>query len=112
MTRQALQAINTHHIKKFGKTIIQSAIQTCPEENVQRKPTQAEKKQVRQKMLRRVRDTENESLRQRSFAVVYSENESLNAYNRKRKATYLECPQAPKKARSHTPNVSQVSWDT
>lgn len=48
MTRQALQAINTHHIKKFGKTIIQSAIQTCPEENVQRKPTQAEKKQVRQ----------------------------------------------------------------
>ncbi len=112
VTRKALEAINTHHVKKFGKTIIQSAIQVCPEEKVQRKPTALEKKQTRRRILRQVRDRENECLRQRSFAVVFSENESLSSYNRKRKATYLESPQVPKKARSHIPQLSQVSWDT
>ncbi len=111
VTRKALEAINTHHVKKFGKTIIQSAIQACPEEKIQRKPTPLEKKQARRKVLRQVRDKENESLQHHSFSVVFSENESLSSYSRKRKATYLKTPQVPKKAKSHIPQLSQVSWD-
>ncbi len=96
--------------RNSGKRLYNPPYKRGPEEKIQRKPTPLEK-QARRKVLRQVRDKENESLQHHSFSVVFSEKESLSSYSRKRKATYLETPQVPKKAKSHMPQLSQVSWD-
>ena len=112
-TRLALKVVNLHHEKKFGQKVTESVVKLCPKERLQKKPTAAEKRKEKRKLLRKVRDKENQALQDTSFTTIYAENESLSAYSRKRKAMCLETqttPQ-PKKKRSHIPNLSSVTWD-
>ena len=96
-TRKALQMVNSHHQLAFGRSITESATKLCPEEQLQKKPTEAEKKRKQRKLLKRVRDKENESLLNSSMKTVYAESESLSAYKRKRKALCFEISSEPKK---------------
>ena len=110
-TRMALKVVNLHHERKFGQKVTESAVKLCPEERLQKKPTASEKKMEKRKLLRKVRDKENKALEDGSFTTIFCENESLSAYNRKRKAMCLEITPQPKKRRPHTPNLSSVTWD-
>ena len=89
-TRTALKVVNTHHTIRFGKKVTESIVKLCKEEKLQKKPTAAEKKRERRKLLCQVRDKENKALADGSFTTVFCENESLSAYSRKRKSLCFE----------------------
>jgi hypothetical protein len=66
-------------------------------------------KRKRRKLLRDIRDKENEALKQTSMRAIFSENESLSSYARKRK-TCFEQFSTTKRPKSHTP-YDRVAWD-
>ena len=68
------------------------------------------RKRKRTKLLREIRDKENEALKDRTVRAVFYENESLGSYNRKRKTCFKQSS-TPKRPKSHTPNFDNVSWD-
>lgn len=70
-----LKLINAHHQPKFGCSLTDTITRLCPEENVMKKPTPTERK--RRKLLREIRDKENEALKQRTVCAVFSENDSI-----------------------------------
>ena len=61
--------------------------------------------------MRKIRDQENELLAKNTMKAVYTENESLSGYNRKRKAICFETCTTPKRSKCHTPKLDDVSWN-
>ena len=110
-TRQVLQTVNNFHSMKFGTSIVESAIKLCPEEKLQRKSTPNERRHEKRKFMRKIRDQENELLARNTMKAVYTENESLSGYNRKRKAICFETSTTPKRNKCHTPKLDDVSWN-
>ena len=98
-----LKLVNVHHQKKYGHSLTDTITKLCPE-GVMKKPTPTEKKRKRRKLLRDIRDKENEALKRITMRAVSSENESLDSYARKRKITCFEQSSTPKRPKSHTPN--------
>ena len=111
VARHVLDIVNINHSKKFGKTLTESIIQLCPEEKIGKKITPIERKKQKRDLLKKVRDRENQALETSTMRAVYSNNESLSAYDRKRKAMSFDKPNLQPKARKHTPNFESVSWD-
>ena len=111
VTRQVLTSVNLYHKQTFGKSLTQSVTSLCPEEQIEKKRTPAEKKKERRTLLRKIRNKENQELAQTSMNTVFAENQSLSGYNRKRKATCFEVDHKPKTPRSHIPTISSAQWD-
>ena len=105
-----LKLVNTHHQKKYGHSLTDTITKLCPE-GVMKKPTPTERKRKRRKLLRDIRDKENEALKRTTMRAVFSENESLGSYAHKRKTTCFEQSSTPKRPKSHTPNYDQATWD-
>ena len=86
-TRQALAEISTTFTNAFDSSFTNLLVKHSKE--IQKKPTAAEKKRLRS-IYRRCRDQENEALKKSAAISVLTEDESVRAYQRKRKRQYFE----------------------
>ena len=85
-TRQVLTTLNQYHKQAFGRTVTESPVSLCPEEVIVKKLSDTQRNQKQGKVLWSIRDKENQTLEQTSMQAVFTGNESLRGYNRKRKA--------------------------
>ena len=109
-TRQVLAEINTTFTNAFDSSFTDLLVKHSKE--IQKKPTAAEKKKRLRSIYRHCRDQENEALKKSAAISVLTEDESMRAYQRKRKRQYFETPPAKKaKMKSHSPNFSDVTWN-
>lgn len=76
------------------------------------RPTRSEQKKLRT-IYRKCRDKENDVLKQTVPSAVLVEDESLRAYQRKRRLQYLETPPAKRapSSKSHSPDFATVTWN-
>lgn len=82
-TPQALAEINTTFTKAFDSSFTDLLVKHSKE--VQKKPTASEKKKKLRSIYRHCRDQENEALKRSAGISVLTEDESVRAYQRKRK---------------------------
>ena len=77
------------------------------------RPTRSEQKKKLRTIYRKCRDKENDVLKQTVPSAVLVEDESLRAYQRKRRLQYLETPPAKRapSSKSHSPDFATVTWD-
>lgn len=77
------------------------------------RPTCSEQKKKVRTIYRKCRDKENDALKQTVPSAVLVEDESLRAYQRKRRLQYLETPPAKRtpSSKSHSPDFATVTWD-
>jgi len=63
--------------------------------------------------MRKIRNQENKLLAKNTMKAVYTENESLSGYNRKRKAICFKTCAKRKRSKCHTPKLDTmyVSWN-
>ena len=78
---------------------------------LERRKSQKEKKQEKRKIQREIVTKVNESFAEKATITPLTEGESKRRYHRKRLAQSPEPPQ-PKKAKKHSSNFENVSWDT
>ena len=93
-TRQALAEINSSFTNAFDTSFTDLLAKHSKE--IQKKPTAAEKKKKLRSIYKRCRDQENEALKRSAAISVLTEDESVRAYQRKRKRQYFETPPAKK----------------
>jgi hypothetical protein len=112
-TRQALSEINASFSEAF-ETSFTDSLANCGNTGVQKKPTRAENKKRLRNVYRKCRDQENQALQRAAAIAVLTEDESIRAYQRKRKRQYFEPTpptKRPKSVKSHSPNYDNVTWD-
>lgn len=83
---------------------------------LERKKSQSEKKKEKRKIQRDIVTKVNESFAETATITLLTEGESKRRYHRKRLAQSFSTPELnppqPKKAKKHSPNFENVSWDT
>ena len=111
-TIKTLAEVNTAFSNIFNTTFTESVIQ-YGKQGIQKKPTALERKKKRREIYRQCRDKENEALQRSTAIAVLTEDESIRAYQRKRKRQYFENTPSSKRAKtkSHSPNFDTVMWD-
>ena len=111
-TMETLTKVNTLFSQAFDATFTELLLRHG-KQNLQRKPTALEKKQHLRKIYRHCRDKENEALTKSTAIAVLTEDESMRAYQRKRRQQYFEKspPTKQAKPKSHSPDFSNVVWD-
>ena len=62
-------------------------------------------------MLRKCRDQVNEQMAQTAALTTLAEDESLARYQQKRLSQSFEKPPAPKKLRTHSPSINNITMD-
>ena len=62
-------------------------------------------------MLRKGRDQVNEQMAQTAALTTLAEDESLSMYQRKRLSQSFQKPPAPKKLRTHSPSINNITMD-
>ena len=108
LTRSVLKDLNGVYVQQFGHTFVHSVVQSC---NVEQKKTKAEKKREQRTMLRKCRDQVNKQMAQTAALTTLAEDESLAKYQRKRLSQSFEKPSAPKKPRTHSPSIDNITMD-
>ena len=118
-TRKALGELNEACQQAFGYTFSDAITRHCPEEKLQKKPTETEKKRAARKALRKCKDHLQKHMGENDALNVLAENQSLNSYKRMRLSQSFETPQQkreryqkqPFRQRKHSPKFDNVSWD-
>lgn len=82
-------------------------------QNLQQKPTALEKKQHLRNIYKRCRDKENEALATYTAIAVLTEDESMRAYQRKRKQQYFDSrpPRKQVTPKLHSPDFNSMTWN-
>jgi hypothetical protein len=109
LTTSVLKDLNGTYIQQFGHTFVHSVAQNC--KDVELKKTKTEKKREQRNVLRKCRDQVNEQMAQTAALTTLAEDESLSRYQRKRLSQSFEKPPAPKKLRTHSPSINNITMD-
>lgn len=118
-TQQALNELNETSTHALGYTFTEAIVNHCPEEKVQKKPTETEQKRVKRKLILNCRDHLANQMGENDAITVLAENQSLNSYKCLRLSQSFETPQQTKeryekctpKQRKHSLLFDEVSWD-
>ena len=62
-------------------------------------------------IFRKCRDQVNEQMAETAALTTLAEDESLSRYQRKRLSQSFEKPSAPKKPRTHSPSIENITMD-
>lgn len=108
LTTSVLKDLNGNYIQQSGHIFVHSVAQNC--KDVQLKRTKTEKKQDQRNMLKKCRNQVNEQTTTAALTTL-AEDESLARYQRKCLSKSFEKPPAPKKLRTHSPSINNITMD-
>lgn len=109
LTRSVLKDLNGVYVQQFGHTFVHSVVQNC--KDIERKKTKTEKKREQRSILRKCRDQVTEQMAETAALTTLAEDESLSRYQCKRLSQSFEKPSAPKKPRTHSPSIENITMD-
>lgn len=113
-TSNVCSELNSVYSDEAGSSFADSLVQVKSLQ-LEHKKTKAEKKKEKKHMQKVVTKKISECFSENAALTMLTEGESKRMYHRKRLAQSFCSPEAPstaKKKKSHSPNFSNVSWDT
>jgi len=117
VTRQVLSQLNSVYESVYGHSFTQGVVELA-HSDLQKKPTNAEKKKHKWQIQHECRNTMAKQFRETDVLTVLFEGQSLSSYKRQRMASSFETPtqkqertRRPPKQRKHSPSFDKVTWD-
>lgn len=118
VTRQVLSELNSVYESVYGHSFTQGVVELA-HSDLQKKPTNAEKKKHKRQIQHECRNTMAKQFRETDVLTVLFEGQSLSSYKRQRMASSFETPtqkqerttRRPPKQRKHSPSFDKVTWD-
>ena len=119
LQRQGAKVFATNAVaelnRAFGSEVNRSftdTLLTVKSLGFDRRKTSNERRQEKRKLHREVKQQVTEHFAATAAITMLTEGDSKREYHRKRMAQSYHTPEAPPKAKKHSPDFSKVSWDT
>jgi len=115
VTRQVLSELNSVYESVYGHSFTQGVVELA-HSDLQKKPTNAEKKKHKRQIQHECRNTMAKQFRETDVLTVLFEGQSLSSYKRQRMASSFETPtqkqerttSCPPKQREHSPSLTRL----